>query len=80
MACDVIGVEEAVKDGRHNFFRDAHPGILDADANLIPFIDHINVYIPPIRTELDGIIQDGSQGALQAPGVARNLRHIRGNI
>jgi len=33
-----------------------------------------------IGTELDGIIQDGSQGALQAPGVAGNLRHIRGNI
>jgi hypothetical protein len=33
-----------------------------------------------IGTELDGIIQDGSQGALQTPRVAGNLRHIRGNI
>ena len=73
MAYDDIGVEEAVKDARHNFFGDAHPGILDADANLIPYIDHINVYIPPSGLNLMALSRMAARARfklLGSPGIS----------
>src|SRR5271157_4009367 len=77
MIANTIHVEKAIVDMRKRFGRDADTLFLNDDPDLAGLGVDFNQNISTIRAELNGVIQDSSDGAFKAFSIPFNGRYSR---